>query len=50
MTVTRLLSLDDAEGIAAVLAANREFLAPWEPLHTDDFCGRSRNSPGVVIK
>ncbi len=37
MTVTRLLSADDAEAIAAVLAANREFLAPWEPLRPDDF-------------
>jgi ribosomal-protein-alanine N-acetyltransferase len=37
MTVTRLLSVDDAEEMAAVLAANREFLAPWEPLRTDDF-------------
>jgi ribosomal-protein-alanine N-acetyltransferase len=37
MTVTRLLSVDDAEEMAAVLAGNREFFAPWEPLRTDDF-------------
>lgn len=37
MTVTRLLSVDDAEEMAAVLTANREFLAPWEPLRSDDF-------------
>lgn len=37
MTVTRLLSVGDAEEMAAVLTANREFLAPWEPLRSDDF-------------
>ena len=35
MAVTRLLSIDDAEELAAVVGENREFLAPWEPLHDD---------------
>jgi ribosomal-protein-alanine N-acetyltransferase len=37
MTVTRLLSVDDAEELAASVCANRDFLAPWEPLHDDDY-------------
>ena len=37
MAVTRLLSIDDAEELAAVVSENREFLAPWEPLHNDAY-------------
>jgi ribosomal-protein-alanine N-acetyltransferase len=37
MTVTRLLSVSDAEEMAAVLIANREFLGDSGPLRTDDF-------------
>ena len=34
---TRLVSPDDAPEMAAVLAANREFLAPWEPVRGADY-------------
>jgi len=34
---TRLLTVGDAPEMAAVLAANREFLAPWEPVRPDDY-------------
>jgi [ribosomal protein S5]-alanine N-acetyltransferase len=37
MPVTRIVSLDDAAPLAALVRANREFLAPWEPLHDDDY-------------
>jgi ribosomal-protein-alanine N-acetyltransferase len=37
VAVTRLASADDADQLAAVLNANREFLAPWEPVRADDF-------------
>ncbi len=37
MTVTRLLSIDDAEEMLAVLAANREFLGNSGPQRTEDF-------------
>ena len=33
----RLASLDDAPAIAALLTANRDFLAPWEPLRDDSW-------------
>ena len=35
MAVTRLLSINDAEELAAIVVENHEFLAPWEPLHDD---------------
>ena len=37
MTVTRLLSVDDAEEMLTVLAANREFLGNSGPQRTEDF-------------
>lgn len=37
MAVTRLLSIGDAEELATVLSANREFLAPWDPIRSDDY-------------
>ncbi|OJF12341.1 GNAT family N-acetyltransferase [Couchioplanes caeruleus] len=37
MTCTRLATLDDAPVLANLLRANREFLAPWEPLREDDY-------------
>lgn len=37
MTVTRLLSVDDAEEMLAVIAANREFLGNSGPQRTEDF-------------
>lgn len=35
MAVTRVVSMDDAEALTSELRANREFLAPWEPLRED---------------
>jgi [ribosomal protein S5]-alanine N-acetyltransferase len=35
--VIRLLEPDDAEELAALYAANREFLSPYEPLRADEF-------------
>ena len=35
--MTRLVRLDDAPWLTEVLRANREFLAPWEPLRDDEF-------------
>jgi ribosomal-protein-alanine N-acetyltransferase len=34
---TRLLTVADAPEMAAVLAANREFLAPWDPIRPDEY-------------
>lgn len=34
---TRLASPDDAPALAAVLRANRGFLAPWDPARSDDY-------------
>jgi [ribosomal protein S5]-alanine N-acetyltransferase len=34
---TRLVSVADAPVIAELLRANRDFLAPWEPLRPDDY-------------
>ena len=33
--VTRLVALDDVPELTALLVANREFLAPWEPRRDD---------------
>jgi [ribosomal protein S5]-alanine N-acetyltransferase len=35
--VTRLLEREDATELAAVLAANRAFMAPWEPVRDDRY-------------
>jgi len=37
VAVTRLLSVDDAEELATVVGENRDFLAPWEPLHNEAY-------------
>ncbi|WP_436526919.1 GNAT family N-acetyltransferase [Actinoplanes sp. HUAS TT8] len=38
MSVTiRPLTLDDVPALAEVLAANREYLAPWDPIRDDSF-------------
>lgn len=36
-TTTRLVRLDDVPVLAELLRANREFLAPWEPIRGDDY-------------
>src|SRR4051812_7647699 len=33
----RLVSLDDAQELAALLRTNREFLAPWEPVRSEGY-------------
>ncbi|WBO63762.1 MULTISPECIES: GNAT family N-acetyltransferase [Streptomyces] len=35
--VLRLVTLDDAEALHAAYVANREYLAPWEPIRPDNF-------------
>lgn len=37
MSVTRLVRPDDAAVLTELLRANREFLAPWEPVRGDDY-------------
>jgi [ribosomal protein S5]-alanine N-acetyltransferase len=37
MSVTRLVTLDDAPVLAELLHVNRDFLAPWEPIRADDY-------------
>jgi ribosomal-protein-alanine N-acetyltransferase len=34
---TRLITRDDVPTLVDLLRANREFLAPWEPLRTEEF-------------
>ncbi|MGI5213963.1 GNAT family N-acetyltransferase [Plantactinospora sp. CA-290183] len=36
-TTIRLVRLDDVPALTELLRANREFLAPWEPLRGDDY-------------
>ena len=37
MTVTRLITLEDAPVLAKLLQANRAFLAPWDPVRGADY-------------
>jgi ribosomal-protein-alanine N-acetyltransferase len=37
VTITRPVRLDDAPVLAGLLRANREFLAPWEPVRDDGY-------------
>jgi ribosomal-protein-alanine N-acetyltransferase len=37
MSATRLVAIDDAPAITALLIENREFMAPWEPCRDDAF-------------
>src|SRR5690349_16693753 len=37
MSVTRLVTLADADALAELYRSNRDFLAPWEPVRNDDF-------------
>lgn len=34
---TRLVTLEDAEALARLLRANRDFLAPWDPVRDDAY-------------
>jgi ribosomal-protein-alanine N-acetyltransferase len=37
MSATRLVTMADAGALAELYSANRDFLAPWEPVRNDDF-------------
>jgi [ribosomal protein S5]-alanine N-acetyltransferase len=37
VSVTRLVTLADADAMAELYRSNRDFLAPWEPVRNDDF-------------
>ncbi|MET8910377.1 GNAT family protein [Micromonospora sp. NPDC004551] len=37
MKITRLITSEDAPALAEVLRANREFLAPWDPIRSEDY-------------
>jgi ribosomal-protein-alanine N-acetyltransferase len=37
VNITRLITLEDAPALAELLRANREFLAPWDPVRSEDY-------------
>jgi ribosomal-protein-alanine N-acetyltransferase len=37
MSVTRLLTVDDAAVLAELVTENREFLQPWDPAHEEEY-------------
>ncbi|WP_433286585.1 GNAT family N-acetyltransferase [Micromonospora sp. CA-244673] len=37
MKITRLVAPEDAPALAELLRVNREFLAPWEPIRSEDY-------------
>ncbi|HUW77598.1 MAG TPA: hypothetical protein VMV52_02470 [Candidatus Nanopelagicaceae bacterium] len=37
MSITRLISIDDAPTLTELLRVNRDFLAPWDPIRIDDY-------------
>jgi ribosomal-protein-alanine N-acetyltransferase len=37
VSATRLLTLGDVPVLAELLRASRDFLAPWEPIRSDDY-------------
>lgn len=37
VTLTRLVTLEDASALAELLRLNRDFLAPWDPVRDDEF-------------
>lgn len=37
MACVRLIAVEDAEPLADLVCANREFLAPWEPIRPDEY-------------
>ena len=41
MSVTRLIAVDDAPALAKLLQANRDFLAPWDPVRGDEYFTRA---------
>jgi len=49
---TRLVTLDDAPILAELARANRDFMAPWEPVRSDDYftVDGQRNVIGKVLE
>jgi [ribosomal protein S5]-alanine N-acetyltransferase len=37
MSATRLVDIDDAPALTALLIESREFMAPWEPAHDESY-------------
>ena len=37
MIITRVVTIEDAPALAELCRVNRAFLAPWEPIRTDDY-------------
>lgn len=37
MSITRLIASEDAPALTELLRVNREFLAPWEPVRSEDY-------------
>jgi [ribosomal protein S5]-alanine N-acetyltransferase len=48
VTVTRLISPADAAELAGLLAANRAFLAPWDPLRSDGYFTAASQLAGIT--
>jgi [ribosomal protein S5]-alanine N-acetyltransferase len=42
VSTTRLVTLDDVPALAGLVRANRDFLAPWEPVRGDDYFTEER--------
>ena len=49
MPVTRPLTADDAPALTELLVANREFLAPWQPLRPDAWYTEPGQRQAVVM-
>ncbi len=47
MSVTRLITTDDAPALARLVRANRDFLAPWDPVHDDDYFTEAGQLAGI---
>src|SRR3954449_3856375 len=45
---TRLISRSDVPALVELMRANRAFLAPWEPLRTDDFFTEEHHEEAVA--
>jgi ribosomal-protein-alanine N-acetyltransferase len=48
VTVTRLICPADAAELAGLLAANRTFLAPWDPLRSDGYFTAEAQLAGIT--
>lgn len=47
MSVSRLITAADAPALARLLQANREFLAPWEPIRGEEYFSASGQRAAV---